>query len=77
MTPQQTQHLESALEKRGYKLYTNCLVSNETRAWFKSFGVHTDEYGNRDNDYQIAFRIYDWRNKYPNFNPPEQSHGLP
>lgn len=64
MTPTQATRLEADLKRRGYKLYTNCLIGREDRAWFKSFGVHLDEYGDRDNDYQIAFRIWECENHY-------------
>lgn len=73
MTPTELQKLEAALEKRDYRKWTNCLIGKEDYAWFKSFGEHLDKYGDRDNDYQIAFRIYDWIKNYPQYARPEES----
>lgn len=64
MTLSQLNHLEADLEKRGYKKWTNYLIGKEDYAWFKSFGVHTDKNGDSDNDYQIAFRVWNCENHY-------------
>lgn len=68
MTPTQLKTLEAELQKRGYKKWTHSLVGRENHAWIKSFGIHKDKYGDTTNDYQIFFRIFDWR-KRPNFSP--------
>lgn len=71
MTSKQLKSLESDLEKRGYKKWTNCLVGGEDYSWFKTFGEHKDKNGDSTSDYQIAFRVYDCQGKC--FNHPKQS----
>lgn len=71
MTPDQLKQLDAALEQRGYSKFKTCLLGKEDYAWFKSFGLHKDEYGDTEADYQISFQIFDWRGK--EINPPEQS----
>lgn len=61
MTLQELKTLEVELSKRGYKKRTTCLTSTETYAWFKTFGKEKDEDGEVINGYQIAFRVWDWR----------------
>lgn len=61
MTADELQTLESELQKRGYRKFMAALTSNETCAWFKSFGKETDEEEHVTNGYQIAFRVWDWR----------------
>lgn len=76
MTTDQLKHLEADLARRGYKLYTSkrFYVHKEDRAWFKSFGEHEDPDGEREIDYQIAFRIYEMQRRHPELDMPEQSH---
>lgn len=61
MTADKLQTLESELQKRGYRKSMVGLTSNETYAWFKSFGKDWDEDEHITNGYQIAFRVWDWR----------------
>lgn len=61
MTLQELKTLEVELNKRGYKKWTTCLTSTETYAWFKTFGKEKDEDGEVISGYQIAFRVWDWR----------------
>ncbi len=76
MTPEQLKKLETELEKRGYKRWSMWLVGSEDYAWFKSFDVNLTEDGDRECDYQIAFRVWDWR-KYDTPNThPESEIGL-
>lgn len=72
MTSTQLTKLEAELERRGYKKWTTCLIGREDYDWVKQFGVHPDEDGDRVCDYQIAFRVYDWR-KCKDLNMPKQS----
>lgn len=65
MTPDQSIHLEASLARRGYKLYTSCLIGNEDRAWFKSFGIHPDADGDPEPEYQIAWRMWDYTDADP------------
>lgn len=73
MTPTQLTDLEARLTERGYKKWTKCLVGREDYAYFKSFGLHKDKYGNEECDYQMVFRAYDHRKRYPHFTPTEES----
>lgn len=61
MTPTQLKPIEAALEKRGYKKWTTRRIDNETYMWAKSFGVRENEHGEREIDYQVCFRVFDWR----------------
>lgn len=58
MTAEQLQAIETELEKRGYRKYANYITSNETYAWFKTFGKEKDEDGDVIRGYQIAFRVW-------------------
>lgn len=61
MTPEQLKRIEADLEKRGYRKYTTSLTSTESWAWFKSFDKEKDEDGYTISGYQVAFRVWDWR----------------
>lgn len=61
MTEKELQVLESKLQRRGYKKWTTCLTSTEAYAWFKTFDKEKDEDGHVISGYQIAFRVWDWR----------------
>lgn len=61
MTADELQTIESELQKRGYRKYTDGLTSTETYAWFKSFDKEADEDGHIIAGYQTAFRVWDWR----------------
>lgn len=61
MTADELQTLESELQKRGYRKYTDGLTSTETYAWFKSFDKEADEDGHIIAGYQTAFRVWDWQ----------------
>lgn len=73
MTSLELKNLEAELIKRGYKKWTTCLVGREDYAWFKSFNEHKDNDGDTTCDYQIAFRIYDFRSRYDTFSQSERS----
>lgn len=60
MTANELKAIETELQKRGYKKLTVTLTSQEDYGWFKTFG-------DKDNDYQIEFRVWDWT-KYRNHN---------
>lgn len=61
MTADELQTLESELQKRGYRRYTTALTSSESYAWFKSFDKAKDEEEHVTSGYQVAFRVWDWR----------------
>lgn len=61
MTADELQTLESELQKRGYRKFIRAITDNEAYAWFKSFGKEKDEDGHVISCYQIAFRLWDWR----------------
>lgn len=61
MTADELQALESELQKRGYRKFIGSQIDNETYAWFKSFGKDWDEDGHLISGYQVAFRVWDWR----------------
>lgn len=61
MTDKDLQTIESDLAKRGYKKSTTSLTATESWAWFKSFDKEKDEDGHIISGYQIAFRVWDWR----------------
>lgn len=61
MTEKELEKIEAELHRRGYKKYTTCLTSTESYAWFKSFGKEKDEDGEVTNGYQVAFRVWDFR----------------
>lgn len=62
MDSTQLTDLEARLTERGYKKWTKCLVGREDYAYFKSFALHKDKYGEDECDYQIAFRIRETQN---------------
>lgn len=69
MTAKELQTIESELQKRGYRKWTTALTSTETYAWFKSFDKEKDEDGYVVSGYQIAFRVWDFR-QYVDRNVP-------
>ena len=69
MTAKELQTIESELQKRGYRKWTTALTSTETYAWFKSFDKEKDEDGYVVSGYQIAFRVWDFR-QYVDHNAP-------
>lgn len=75
MTPEQLKRVESDLERRGYRKYTQALTSSESYAWFKSFDKEKDEYGYVISGYQIAFRVWDGR-PYQNRDPYMHPYGF-
>lgn len=75
MTATELQTIEVELKKRGYRKYTGCSTSNESWAWFKSFGKDKDDDGKVVAGYQIAFRIWDWR-RYIESDPHMYPYGL-
>lgn len=75
MTSEQLKRIEADLERRGYRKYTSALTSSESYAWFKSFDKETDEDGYTISGYQIAFRVWDWR-QYRSRDPHMPSYGF-
>lgn len=75
MTATELQTIESELKKRGYRKYTGCSTSNESWAWFKSFGKEKDEGGKVTAGYQTAFRVWDWR-RYMDRDPHMHPYGF-
>lgn len=69
MTDNDLKSLESELQRRGYRKWTTALTSTESYAWFKSFDKEKDECGYVISGYQIAFRVWDWR-QYVDRNAP-------
>lgn len=70
MNANQLKELEAELQQRGYKKCTTGLTSTESWAWIKSFDEEKDEDGYVVNGYQIAFRVWDFRQyKYRNVPP--------
>lgn len=61
MTTKQLKTIEAELQRRGYKKWTTALTSNESYAWFKTFGKKCDDDGCIIDGYQIAFRVWDYR----------------
>lgn len=55
MTGKQLNAIEKELSKRGYRKYTDCLVSSESWAWFKTIGK-----GDGGQGCQAAFRVWDF-----------------
>lgn len=53
MTEKELHTIESELEKRGYHKWTVAFTSKESYGWFKTFGE-------KGNDYQIEFRVWDF-----------------
>lgn len=60
MTPDELQTIEAELQKRGYRKWTTCLTSTESWAWFKTFHKIRDKYGEVVDNYQVAFRVWDY-----------------
>ena len=60
MTAKELKAIEAELQNRGYNKLTVALTSQEDYGWFKTFG-------DKDNYYQIEFRVWDWT-KYCNHN---------
>lgn len=75
MTEKELQILESELQKRGYRKYTTALTSTESYAWFKSFDKEKDEDGYTISGYQVAFRVWDWR-QYQHRDPYMHPYGF-
>ncbi len=72
MTQDELKAIEAELQKRGYKKWTTALTSTESYAWFKSFDSEKDEDSHVISGYQIAFRVWDWRqyqHRDPNMHP--------
>ena len=69
MTANELKAIETELQKRGYRKYAQCLTSNETYAWFKTFDKEKDDDDYVISGYQIAFRVWDFR-KYADRNAP-------
>lgn len=69
MNANQLKELEAELQQRGYKKCTTGLTSAESWAWIKSFDEEKDEDGYVVNGYQIAFRVWDFR-QYKDRNAP-------
>ncbi len=63
-TEEQFKEFEAKLINRGYRKLNGNTLTHEDFSFWKSFGITRDKYGDSQSDYQIAFRIYDWR-KYP------------
>lgn len=61
MTANELKAIETELQKRGYRKYAQCLTSNETYAWFKTFDKEKDDDDYVISGYQIAFRVWDSR----------------
>ncbi len=60
MTANELKAIETELQKRGYRKYVQCLTSNETYAWFKTFDKEESEDGHEISGYQVAFRVWDF-----------------
>lgn len=75
MTDKELKAIESELQKRGYRKYATALTSTETYAWFKSFDKEKNEDGYVVSGYQIAFRVWDWR-QYRSCDPHMPSYGF-
>ena len=59
MTREQLTAIEAALQKRGYRKWTQALTDSESWAWFKTFAEERDEDGDPVSGYQVAFRVWD------------------
>lgn len=69
MTAKKLKTIEAELQNRGYRKYVQCLTSNETYAWFKTFDKEESEDGHEISGYQVAFRVWDFT-RYLDRNAP-------
>ena len=69
MTANELKAIETELQNRGYRKYVQCLTSNESYAWFKTFDKEESEDGHEISGYQIAFRVWDFT-RYLDRNAP-------
>ncbi len=70
MTANELKAIETELQRRGYRKYVQCLTSNETYAWFKTFDKEEREEGHEISGYQVAFRVWDFRKYGDRHGPP-------
>ena len=70
MTGKELKKIEAELERRGYRKYTTALTSIESWAWSKSFDKEKDQNDCVVNGYQIAFRVWDFRQYIDRGAPP-------
>ena len=70
MTEKEQKKIEVELQRRGYRKYTTGLTSTESWAWFKSYDKEKDEDGEVTNGYQVAFRVWDFRQYIDRNAPP-------
>lgn len=66
MNEEQLKQLESQLQERGYRKFTECLVGNESFAWFKTV----------DDSYQMAFRVWDYSGYSKDVQPSSGAYGV-
>lgn len=70
MTANELKAIETELQNRSYRKYVQCLTSNETYAWFKTFDKEEGEGGHEISGYQVAFRVWDFRMYVDRHCPP-------
>lgn len=71
MTSQEYEQFEEQLKSNGYRKYTSAVIINEDYYWCKGCEYQVDDYGDKYPAYQIAYSVWDYRDK-PHLHVSEQ-----